>query len=88
MLVRPTGIEPVPPRWQRGLLLHTQAERGPGGAHRPDRHSRQLSKNPLLRAGGHHTVAIRDASICLVRQTLPLTWRVLLSRQAQNKKAF
>ena len=28
-LVRPTGIEPVPPRWRRGMLLHTQAERGP-----------------------------------------------------------
>ena len=28
-LVRPTGIEPVPPRWQRGMHLHTQAEHGP-----------------------------------------------------------
>ena len=31
-LVRPTGIEPVPPRWRRGMLLHTQAERGPVGS--------------------------------------------------------
>ena len=44
-LVRPTGIEPVPPRWQRGMRFYTQAEHGP--AHRRPRTSLQLSKNPL-----------------------------------------
>ncbi len=30
-----------------------------GGAHRPGRHSRQLSKNPLLRAGGRQAIRTR-----------------------------
>src|SRR5262245_57964965 len=34
-LVRPTGIEPVPPRWRRGMLLHTQAEQGSAFADPP-----------------------------------------------------
>lgn len=108
-----------------------------GGAHRPDRHSRQLSKNPLLRAGGRQGIrtqsppggrtglrpvsgpSARTARLAtvpgfepgptsfggsdapatprcrfasrpdlLLRQNLPVTWRVLLSRQAQNKKGL
>src|ERR1051326_8095160 len=45
-LVRPTGIEPVPPRWRHGMLLHTQAEHG--SAVRRSTDILQLSKTPLV----------------------------------------
>ena len=54
-LVRPTGIEPVPPRWRRGMHLHTQAERGPVLLAGPSPF-RRFSKNPLLRAGGRQGI--------------------------------
>jgi hypothetical protein len=34
-LVRPTGIEPVPPRWQRGMLPPHPGRTWTGAAHRP-----------------------------------------------------
>ena len=43
-LVRPTGIEPVPPRWRRGMLLHTQAEQGSAFADPPTSCSCQRSR--------------------------------------------
>ena len=50
-LVRPTGIEPVSPRWRRGMHLHTQAERGPVLLTGPSPF-RRFSKIPLSRARG------------------------------------
>ena len=46
-LVRPTGIEPVPPRWQRGMLPPHPGRTWTGAAHRPIA-SFQFSKTPLL----------------------------------------
>ena len=48
-LVRPTGIEPVPPRWQRGMLPAHPGRTWTGIVHRPI-DVRRLSKTPLLRA--------------------------------------
>ena len=45
------GMEPVPPRWQRGMHLHTEAEHGPVLLTGPST-VRRLSKTPLLRALG------------------------------------
>ena len=119
-LVRPTGIEPVPPRWQRGMLLHTQAERGPVGLTGPiaipsvvkepalaswwaARDSNPMApergtglrpvSGPSARTallGDSATPRCRFASrpTCLLRQNLPVTWRAVFSRQAQNKKGL
>src|SRR6185503_20385035 len=46
-LVRPTGIAPVPPRWQRGMRLPHPGRTWTGAAHRPIA-SLQFSKTPLL----------------------------------------
>ena len=47
-LVRPTGIEPVPPRWQRGMLPAHPGRTWTGVAGPCD--ILQLSKTPLFRA--------------------------------------
>ena len=54
-LDRPTGIEPVPPRWQRGMLPPHPGRTWTGVAHRPI-DIRQFSKTPLLRAGGRQGI--------------------------------
>ena len=46
-LVRPTGIAPVPPRWQRGMRLPHPGRTWTGAAHRPIA-SLQFSKTPLV----------------------------------------
>ena len=46
-LVRPTGIEPVPPRWQRGMLPPHPGRTWTGGAHRPIA-SFSFQRPPLL----------------------------------------
>ena len=48
-LVRPTGIEPVPPRWQRGMHPPHSGRTWTGSVHRPIELC-QLSKTPLVRA--------------------------------------
>ena len=46
-LVRPTGIEPVPPRWQRGMLPPHPGRTWTGAAHRPIA-SFSFQRPPLL----------------------------------------
>jgi hypothetical protein len=48
-LVRPTGNDPVPPRWQRGVHPPHPGRTWTGGAHRPIDY-RRLSKTPPMRA--------------------------------------
>ena len=82
-LVRPTGIEPVPPRRQRGMHLHTQAEHGPVSPTGPST-VRQLSKTPLFRA--RHHVPFRTS-----RRRTELSRRLtryFSAGQAKTKKAF
>ena len=69
-LVRPTGIEPVPPRWHRGMLPPHPGRTGPVSS--PAFDILQLSKTPLLRAGGQQGIRT---------QTSPRGERVLQTRQ-------
>ena len=58
-----------------GCSLHTQAERGTGVVHRPI-DIRQLSKTPLMRAGGRQGIRI---------QTLPLVPPMPMSLHVSNR---
>lgn len=51
-LVRPTGIEPVPPRWQRGMLPAHPGRTWTGVVHRPIDFC-HLSKTPLVASSSY-----------------------------------
>ena len=58
-LVRPTGIEPVPPRWQRGMHPPHSGRTWTGSVHRPIELC-QLSKTPLLASTSARTARWRQ----------------------------
>ena len=86
-LVRPTGIDPVPPRWQRGMHPPHPGRTWTGVSHRPI-DIRQLSKTPLFRAGGRQGIRTqslpRENGVTARRRTIrsvPPVWR---QRQESN----
>jgi len=75
------------------MLLHTQAERGPVGLTGPiviPVSCQRTRSFELVGGKGFEpgpTVSLHVPTRP-VRHNLPVTWRALFSRQAQNKKAF